>query len=117
MKTSKPPTTSDVVKKRLRNRLKAMGEQKPFVIGSLTKIYRKCGNPKCQCAQINGQKHPAHLLTTKVKGKTRGIYVPVDLVDDVKEWCEEYRSVKAQIKGVSECCEELIKMHVKEKRA
>ena len=65
----------------------------------------------------NGQKHPAHLLTTKIKGKTHAIYVPVDMVDEVQGWCRHYRAVKAQIKGVSECCEQLIRMHAKDKQA
>ena len=110
-------TTTETVKKRLRRKLAAMGEGQPFIIGSLTKIYRRCGNPNCRCAGENGQKHPAHLLTTKIKGKTQSIYVPVDMVDEVQEWCRNYRTLKDQIKSVSECSEELIRMHVKEKKA
>lgn len=110
------PTTA-TVKRRLRRKLAAMGEEQPFIIGSLTKIHRRCGNPNCRCAGENAQKHPAHLLTTKIKGKTRAIYVPVDMVDEVREWCRHYRRVKAQVKGVSDCCEELIRMHAKDKRA
>jgi len=110
------PTTA-TVKRRLRRKLAAMGKEQPFIIGSLTKIHRRCGNPNCRCAGENGQKHPAHLLTTKIKGKTHAIYVPVDMIEDVREWCRHYRAVKAQIKGVSECCEQLIRMHAKDKQA
>ena len=110
------PTTA-TVKRKLRRKLAAMGQEQPFIIGSLTKIHRRCGNPNCRCAGENGRKHPAHLLTTKIKGKTRAIYVPVDMVEEVREWCRNYRKVKAQIKGVSECCEELVRMHTKDKRA
>lgn len=42
---------------------------------------------------------------------------PVDMVEEVREWCRHYRAVKAQIKGVCECCEELIRMYVKDKQA
>ena len=59
-----------------------MGQEQPFIIGSLTKIHRRCGNPNCRCAGENGRKHPAHLLTTKIKGKTHAIYVPVDMVEE-----------------------------------
>ena len=110
------PTTA-TVKRRLRRKLAAMGEEQPFIIGSLTKIHRRCGNPNCRCAGENGQKHPAHLLTTKIKGKTHAIYVPVDMVDEVQGWCCHYRVVKAQIKDVSECCEQLIRMHAKDKQS
>ena len=110
------PTTK-TLKRRLRRKLAAMGKEQPFIIGSLTKIYRRCGNPNCRCAGENGQKHSAHLLTNKVDGKTRAIYVPVDMVDEVQGWCRHYRAVKAQIKGVSECCEQLIRMHAKDKQS
>jgi hypothetical protein len=110
------PTTK-TLKRRLRRKLAAMGKEQPFIIGSLTKIYRRCGNPNCRCAGENGQKHSAHLLTTKINGKTHAIYVPVDMIDEVQGWCRHYRAVKAQIKGVSECCEQLIRMHAKNKQS
>ena len=113
---NKEPTRT-TTKRKLRRRLISMGREKPFIIGSLTKIYRKCGNPNCRCAKENGKKHPAHLLTTKTKGKTCAIYVPVDMVAEVQEWCDNYRNLKAKIKGVSECCEQLIRLHVRDKQS
>lgn len=113
---NKEPTRT-TTKRKLRRRLLSMGKDQPFIIGSLTKIYRKCGNPNCKCAKENGRKHPAHLLTTKIKGKTCAIYVPVDMVDEVQGWCRNYRDLKTQTKGVSECCEQLIRLHVKDKQS
>lgn len=113
---NKEPTTTNV-KRKLRRKLTAIGKDQPFIIGTLTKIYRKCGNPNCRCAGDKGQKHPAHLLTTKINGKTKSIYVPVDMVEEVGEWCRHYSEVKAQIKDVSECCEQLIRIHTKDKQA
>ena len=108
-------TTSAKLKRKLGRKLAALGKKKPFVIGSFVKIQRKCGNPNCRCAR-EGPKHPAHLLTTKVNGKTRAIYVPVDMVEEVRQWRRQYRDIKADIKEVSECCEQLIRLHTKEKR-
>jgi len=107
--------TSVTLKKRLRRKLAVLGKKQPFIIGSLVKIQRRCGNPNCRCAR-EGPKHPAHLLTTKVNGKTKAIYVPVDMVQEVQQWCRQYRDIKANIKEVSECCEQLIRLHAKEKR-
>ena len=107
--------TSVTLKKRLRRKLAVLGEKQPFIIGSLVKIQRRCGNPNCRCAR-EGPKHPAHLLTTKVNGKTKAIYVPVDMVQEVRQWCRQYRDIKANIKEVSECCEQIIRLHTKEKR-
>ena len=91
--------TSATLKKRLRRKLAALGKKQPFIVGSLVKIQRRCGNPNCRCAR-EGPRHPAHLLTTKVNGKTRAIYVPVDMVEEVRQWC----------------CEQLIRLPAKEKR-
>jgi hypothetical protein len=107
--------TSTMLKKRLRRKLALMGKKQPFIIGSLVKIQRRCGNPNCRCVR-EGPKHPAHLLTTKVHGKTRAIYVPVDMVEEVRQWCRQYCEIKADIQEVSECCEQLIRLHTQEKR-
>ncbi len=104
------------LKARLRRKLNVLGTDQPFVAGTLVKIERKCGNPNCRCAR-GGKKHPAHLLTTKVKGKTQSIYVPVDMVEKVEKWCSQYRALKAEMKEVSECCEQLIRVYSKEKRS
>lgn len=112
---NKEPTVS-LIKRRLRRKLKKMGMEQPFVAGSLTKIYRKCGNPNCRCATKGGQKHSAHLLTTKIKGKSKAIYVPVDMVEDVRKWCSNYSNVKDELKTISGYCEQLIRMHVKDIR-
>lgn len=109
--------TTASVNRRLRRKLAAMGKQHPFVVGSLTKIHRRCGNANCRCAEEEDCKHPAYLLTTKIKGKTHAIYVPVDMVEEVRGWSRHYRTVKGRIKAVSECCEQLIRLHARDKRA
>ncbi len=107
--------TSTALKRRLRRKLASLGNPQPFIVGSLVKIQRRCGNPNCRCAK-EGPKHTGHLLTTKVKGKTQAIYVPVDMVEEVRQWCHQYSDVKAVIKEVSDCCEQLIRVHTKENR-
>jgi hypothetical protein len=109
--------TSATLKRKLRLKLAKLGQEHPFVAGSLTKIHRRCGNPDCRCAREEGGRHPAHLLTAKVKGKTRSVYVPVDMVEEVGQWCRRYRDLKADIQEISACCGQLIRLHAKEKRA
>lgn len=72
----------------------------PMIDGSLVVVRRRCGNPACKCAR--GEKHPAWQLTRKVKGKTQGLYIPVDMVEEVRQWNLEHRRLK---KLVSEICE------------
>ena len=81
-------------------RLKKLAQLGPFIDGSLVVIRRRCGNPNCRCAR--GHKHPAHYLTRKVGKKTRSLYIPVDLLEDVRTWHKEYRRLK---RLVGEICE------------
>ncbi len=108
--------SSSAIKKRLRSKLARLGRQEPFIEGTLVAVQRRCGRPNCRCAS-GGAKHAAHILTTKVKAKTKALYVPVDLVGEVAQWCANYRAIKAEIKEVCACCEQIVRLHAKEKKA
>jgi hypothetical protein len=108
--------TSSAITKKLQSKLSKLGLKEPFMAGTLVTVHRRCGRPNCKCA-TGGPTHTAHILTTKVKAKTKAIYVPVDMVETVGRWCAQYRLFKAQIKEVSACCEQLVRLHSKEKRA
>ena len=42
-----------------------------FQPGSITSAFRRCGNPRCHCAQPNDPGHGPHFqLTQKIDGKT-----------------------------------------------
>ena len=62
----------NVLKTRVRAKIKELGNARPFISGSFIRTSRKCGNPNCQCAN-GGPKHPCCILSSKVKGKTKGI--------------------------------------------
>ena len=77
----------------------------PFVEGSLVGVQ----HPTC--------KHVAWRLTFKVKGKTRTVYVPVDMAQEIKEWTREYRRLKTLIRRVTRNSLALIHGHVAARRA
>ena len=52
----------------------------------------------------------------KVKGVTSGVYIPVDLEEEVKEWSMEYKRVKQIIREISRAQKSIIRRYVKEKR-
>ena len=108
--------STNLLKQRINARLKELGNTSICVAGSLVKIKRKCGSPKCQCAQ-GGEKHPAYLLTSKVKGKTKAVYVPVEMVEDVKQWVQEYRKIKKILKEINSMSEQIIHQYVQVNRA
>lgn len=108
--------SKEMLKQRINARIKKLGESKLFISGSFVRTSRKCGNPNCHCAN-GGEKHPCCVLTSKVKGKTKCIYVPVDMEDEVEEWVKEHKKIKKLLKEVDELSERIIKQHVKARRA
>ena len=77
----------------------------PFLEGSLCPVQRP------GCAQ------PGWHLTFKQKGKTRTVYVPVDLVPEVKSWTQNYKRLKTLIREVSRHSLALVRSHVATQRA
>ena len=83
--------------------LRKLGSLGPVVRGSL--VTAKRGN------------HTAHQLTVSIKGKTHTVYVPVGMVEEVREWTANYRRMQRIIKEISKLNMALIHRHVPENRA
>jgi hypothetical protein len=77
----------------------------PVLEGSLCPVKR----PGCD--------QPGWHLTFKQKGKTRTVYVPMDLVDQVKTWTQNYKHLKKLLREVSRHSLRLIRGHVASRRA
>lgn len=101
--------------KRRNAKIKKFAGIKSFVIGSTVRIKRCCGNPNCRCAK--GHKHPAVLLTHKVRGKSKAIYIPVGLIEEVSKWAREYKRLKELMKEISKLNWAIIHKYVPTKRA
>ena len=106
----------NVLKMRVRAKIKELGNAKPFISGSFIRTSRKCGNPNCQCAN-GGPKHPCCMLSSKVKGKTKGLYIPVAIADEVESWVKEHQRIKKILKEIDGMNEQIIRMYVTTSRA
>jgi len=82
--------------------LKKLADIGPVVRGSLVTAQR--GN------------HVAHQLTVSIKSKTHTVYVPIDMVQEVKEWIKNYRRMQRIIKEVSKLSMALVHRRVPESR-
>jgi len=80
--------------------LRHLAQIGPFLEGSLCSFKR----PGC--------KTPGWHLTFKQKAKTRTVYVPMDLVPEVKQWTRTYKQLKKLIREVSRQSLALIHRHV-----
>ena len=102
MKHKKQTSTARLIRKR-DAALRKLAEIGPFMRGSLVTAQR--GN------------HTAHQLTVSVKGKTHTVYVPIDMVEEVKGWIKNYRRMQELIKEVSKLSMAVIHSHIPESRA
>ena len=82
--------------------LRKLGSLGPMVRGSLVTATR--GN------------HTAHQLTVSIKGKTHTVYVPIGMVEEVKEWTANYRRMQRILKEISKLNMAIIHRHVPENR-
>jgi hypothetical protein len=85
--------------------VKRLSQIGPFVMGTLVRIK----HPDC--------KHVAHRLTFKVGGKTKAVYVPVDLIKEVTQWTRNYHTLKALMRLINRRSLAIIHQHVPAKRA
>ena len=89
-------------------KLAQLGQDRPFVAGSLNRVERKDGQ---------GRTSVYHLLTFKEAGKTRSVYVPKDLVKEVEHWIRNYRRIKKLLADTSTLSMAIIQKYVPGKRA
>jgi len=96
-------------------RLKKLAGMKPFIIGTVVEYEKVCGNPTCKCA--SGDKHKAQHLTYKDENqKTVSVYIPADMLQEVKEWMEEHKRIKRLLQQISDLQRKILKRHVTERR-
>ena len=77
----------------------------PFIEGTLSAVKRR------------GCREPGWQLTWKETGKTRTVYVPMDLVPEVKKWVDQHKKLKALIRKVTENSLAIISNHTVRRRA
>jgi len=88
--------------------LAQLGQDRPLVAGSINRVERK---------DSQGRTTVYHLLTFKEAGKTRSVYVPKDMVKEVKRWIQHYRRLKTLMADISTMSIAIIQGYVPEKRA
>jgi hypothetical protein len=86
----------------------------PALAGPLSQVEKRCGQPSCRCRA--GEPHLAWHLSHKVKGKSRTVYVPKDLLDDVRSWIAEHKRIKTLQAEIHQLTVALIRTHTTHKR-
>ena len=103
------------IRARLKARLARLGTDQPLLAASLAHIRKRCGRPTCRC-HTHGERHSAWHLTYKDKGQTRTVYVPFDLLDDVRAWIANHKRHKALLAEIHQLTVALVRTHATTRR-
>src|SRR5438105_7507685 len=95
------PTTSDL-KRRRRQLLRKLPPLDSVLRGSLIERYKRCGNPRCKCA--NGPGHgPKYYLSVSHPGESPQMdYVPQAEHALVSEYLANYSRVREILEEISQ---------------
>src|SRR4051794_10788932 len=96
MRTPDHPT---VILRMLQHRLKKLATASPILAASFGTYTHRCGRRSCRCHH-GGPLHTGQHLTFKESGKTRSVYVPKDLLPEVRTWLAEHQRLKDLLREI-----------------
>lgn len=96
----KIPAQPSLIAQMIQARVQKLAAQGPVLAASLVQIAKHCGREGCHCQ--TGEKHVGHYLTLKVDGKTKTVYVPLDLLEEVQSWITEHKRLKLLVSEISQ---------------
>ena len=109
------PSHPTLIRRMLDSRLKQLVPTGPVLAASLAQVNKRCGQPSCSCHH-GGPLHQAHHLVFRQEGKTRTVYVPQDLLEEVRTWVQEHQRLKALTHEVSQLTLALVHGHVRHRK-
>jgi hypothetical protein len=81
---------------------------RPVVKGSVYELKRKCGKPRCKCAQ--GQLHGRMVVSASEKGKTRLRVIPRGFLIEVQQKVRRYQELRRARARLVEIHREMLKV-------
>jgi len=71
-----------------------------------------------RCGQHRALRGTRTLPTTDLQdqGKTRTVYVPLDLVDEVRQWLDEHKRIKQLLHEISQLSLALVQTHAQHQK-
>jgi hypothetical protein len=97
-------------------RLKKLASTSPILAASLNAYTHRCGRACCRCHH-GGPLHIGQHLTFKGPGnKTRSVYVPKDLLPEVRAWIAEHKRLKQLLQEIHQLSLALVRTHARQRR-
>ena len=103
------------IRARLKARLARLGSDQPLLAASLAQIRKRCGRKTCRC-HTHGELHTGWHVTYKVQGRSRTVYVPFDLLDDVRTWIDNHKRHKELLAEIHALTVALVRTHAQAKK-
>jgi hypothetical protein len=104
------------IRRQLSSRLKKLATTSPVLAASLCSYTHRCGRPACRCHH-GGPRHTGQHLTFKGPGnKTRSVYVPKDLLPEVRTWIAEHKRLKQLLQEIHQLSLALVQTHARHRR-
>jgi hypothetical protein len=103
------------IRRMIASRLKKVALDSPVLAASFSSYTHRCNRPGCRC-RCGGALHTSQQLTCKEDGKTRSVYVPLDLIPEVRTWIAQYRRHKELLKEIHQLTMALVQTHVRHAR-
>ena len=85
-----------------RSRLAQLAGDHPLLKGSLVRMARACGNPRCRCAR--GEKHVSLYLSVRVGGSRKMLYIPPAWENAIRAWVEGGHLAGQLLDEISAAC-------------
>jgi hypothetical protein len=92
-----------------------LATRSPILAASLNAYTHRCGRPACRCHH-GGPLHTGQHLTFHYQGKTRSVYVPKDLLPEVRAWIAEHKRLKQLLHEIHLLSLALVRTHARHRR-
>ena len=109
------PEHPTLIRRLPQGRLKKLATTSPVLAASLCAYTHRCGRPSCRCHH-GGPPHQGQHLTFKQGGKTRSVYVPKDLLPEVRSWLAEHKRLKQLLHEIHLLSLALVRQHARHRR-
>jgi hypothetical protein len=109
------PEHPTLIRRMIVSRLKKVVVDSPILAASFSSYSHRCSRAECRCHH-GGALHKAQQLTCKQNGKTRSVYVPQDLIPEVRAWIAQHRRLKLLLKEIHQLTLALVQSHVRHTR-
>jgi hypothetical protein len=104
------------IRRMLDSRLRQLATTSPVLAASLCAYTHRCGRPECRCHH-GGPLHTGQHLTFAGPGnKTRSVYVPKDLLPQVRAWIAEHKRLKQLLQQIHHLSVALVRTHARHRR-